>query len=145
MIFENLSTCFAKISVINFQNSKIWDVHFLCFSMLIVMWWFWFAVSYIFSWQIGLENDVFSSIFILIFFWKISQRILLIFKFKNIIYEKIKSVSKKIQSVLFVVVYIFLTKYAFLWEIFGPRFSSNWGTLRPERILLPLFVALTSL
>ena len=37
MIFENLSTCFANISVMNFQKSKIWDVHFLRFFMLIVM------------------------------------------------------------------------------------------------------------
>ena len=31
MIFENLSTYFANISVMNFQKSKIWDVHFLRF------------------------------------------------------------------------------------------------------------------
>jgi len=31
IIFENLSTCFAKICAMKFQKSKIWDVHFFSF------------------------------------------------------------------------------------------------------------------
>ena len=37
MIFGNLSICFANISVMKFDKSKIWDVHFLNFYMMIVM------------------------------------------------------------------------------------------------------------
>ena len=86
MIFENLSTCFANISVMNFQKSKIWDVHFLRFFMLIVMRCFWFAVSYFFCWEIGVENYQFSSISILYLFLKILQPILYKFEIKIYIY-----------------------------------------------------------
>ena len=37
MIFENLSLCLAKDLCEKFPKSKIWDVHFLHFSMLIVI------------------------------------------------------------------------------------------------------------
>ena len=43
----------------NFQNKKIWDVHLLCFSMLILMRYFLFAISYCFWWKIDLENGQF--------------------------------------------------------------------------------------
>ena len=45
----------------NFQNKKIWDVHLLCFSMLILMRYFLFAISYCFWWKIDLENGQFSN------------------------------------------------------------------------------------
>ena len=70
MIFENLSTCFANISVMNFQKSKIWDVHFLRFFMLIAMRWFWFAISYCFWLKNGLENGPFSYFSKFHDFWK---------------------------------------------------------------------------
>ena len=37
MLFKNLSVCLAQISVTKFPKWKIWDVHFLHFSMLIVI------------------------------------------------------------------------------------------------------------
>ena len=96
MIFENLSTCFANISVMNFQKSKIWDVHFLRFFMLIVMRWFWYAIFYL-SWrENGLENDQFSSISILYFFLLEKFNVLLnnIFEFQTMLFGYVERFSK---------------------------------------------------
>ena len=70
MTFENLPTCFVKISEVKFQKSNIWDVHFLNFSMLIIIRYFLLAISNRFWWKIGLEHGPFWYFFLFHDFWK---------------------------------------------------------------------------
>ena len=58
--FENLSICYTKISVMKFQNGKIWDVHVFHLSILIVRTYIFFAISNCIWQKNGLENGQFS-------------------------------------------------------------------------------------
>ena len=67
IIFENISLNLVKISVMKFPKSKIWDVHFLHFSVPIVMRYVFFATSNSIWWKNGRESAQFSYVY---FFWK---------------------------------------------------------------------------